>query len=55
MEFDQAVKMVFLDLLIKHRNHARDRNEADRVRVYNMLDDLEWAYPQLKEKENGET
>lgn len=47
MEFDDCLKKVWLDLIIKHRNAARDRDEPLREKYFNMIDDLEAVYPKL--------
>ena len=49
MEFDDCLKKVWLDLIIKHRNYARDRNEIEREKIFNLLDELEAVYPQLSD------
>lgn len=51
--FDDALKWIHMDLMCKHRQFARDRNEEARSRVFDLLDEMEWVYPQLKETKNG--
>ena len=53
MNFDDALKLIHMDLICKHRQFARDNDEESRSRVFDLLDEIEWVYPQLKDKENG--
>ncbi len=49
MEFNDCLKLVWLDLLHKHRECARNRDETERERIFNMIDELEAIYPQLSD------
>lgn len=43
--FEMALKRVYIDLLVKHLALARDKDEEGRKRVFELIDDLEWVYP----------
>ncbi len=49
MEFDDCLKRVWMDLLHKHRECARNKNKLERERIFNLLDELEAVYPQLSD------
>lgn len=53
--FGNALKAVHLDLILQHRERARLRDEEGRKRMFDLIDELEWAYPQLKEQYNDTT
>ena len=47
MNMDDCLKLVWRDLLHKHRECARKGNDEERKRVFKMIDELEAIYPQL--------
>lgn len=49
MEFDNGLKIVWRDLILKHHQAARDKDEQLRLRLLNMIDLLESVYPQLSD------
>jgi hypothetical protein len=49
MEFDDCLKRVWLDLLYKHRQFAKDKDELNRQKIFELLDELEAVYPQLSD------
>lgn len=49
MEFNDCLNKVWLDLIIKHRNAAKDKDEPLREKLFNMIDDFESVYPQLSD------
>lgn len=53
--FDNALAAVHLDLILKHRERAQQRDEEGRKRIFDLLDELEWVYPQLKERYSNDT
>lgn len=50
MEFDDCLKRVWLDLIMKHREYARkDFNSPEREKVFKLIGELEAIYPQLSD------
>lgn len=45
--------LVILDLSRRHMYAARDGDEEMRARLFRLMDDLEWAYPEAMAEVNA--
>jgi hypothetical protein len=49
MELNDCLKRVRMDLILKHRQAARDKDEPLREKLFNMISELEAIYPHLSD------
>ncbi|MEL6100500.1 MAG: hypothetical protein AAFR68_04195 [Pseudomonadota bacterium] len=41
----ESFEWVYRDLIYKHQMAARAKKEDDRSRLFSLINELEWAYP----------
>lgn len=49
MEFDDCLQLIWRDLLLKHRNAAKNGDEENRMKLFKLISELEAVYPQLSD------
>lgn len=40
--------MILTDIYRKHMYAAQDKDEGRRARLFRLIEDFEWAYPEVK-------
>lgn len=42
----EALERVYAELIHRHHRAAREKRENDRERLYRMIGDMEWQWPE---------